>query len=142
MSKNANLRHLYLAIFIAVVSVTGYARTLPHVQLVKRYVQAQQYEHVLEGCKTRPVFAPVSVAGPETECWAATTAAKLEKEPPSVVSLVLNDGLLAAVLSRCKALSTEQRFKSAECAAAGRADTFISLRLPRAIETLKPLTFK
>jgi hypothetical protein len=88
------------------------------------------------------MFAPAAAAGPETECWAATAAAKLRTEPPAVISLVLNDGALDAALSLCKTLSMEKRFNSAECAAAGRADTFISLRLPRTIEKLKPLTFK
>jgi hypothetical protein len=60
----------------------------------------------------------------------------------AVTAPVVNGSALDAALSRCKALSMEQRFKSQECAAAGRADTFISLRLPRTVETLKPLKFK
>lgn len=142
MANTKKIRHFYLGLALAAAAGSGYARTLPHVELVKSYMQPERQEQVLKRCTTRPMFAPAAPAGPETECWAATAAAKLRTEPSAVVSLVLNDGALDAALSRCKALSMEQRFKSAECAAAGRADTFISLRLPRTIETLKPLTFK
>ena len=142
MVRSPKTRHFYLALALTAASATGHAKTLPHLELVKRYLQTGQYDQVLKNCKTRPMFAPTAAAGPETECWAATVAERLKTEPPTTVAMVLNDGALDAALSRCKALSMEQRFKSTECAAASRADTFISVRLPRTIETLKPLTFK
>jgi hypothetical protein len=55
--------------------------------------------------------------------------------------MVLDSAAFDAAFARCKPLGMEQRFKSAECAAVGRADTFISLRLPRLAPALKPVTF-
>jgi hypothetical protein len=136
------MKRLSLGIVLATAATVGLARTLPPVDLVHQYLQNGRYKEVLAACKTRRLIAPAANAGKDLECWAANAANDLEKEPDSVTALVVNGSALDAALTRCKALSMEQRFKSQECAAAGRADTFISLRLPRTVETLKPLKFK
>jgi hypothetical protein len=76
------------------------------------------------------------------ECWAASTASAIDKQPQPVSAMILNESARESTLSRCKSLTVQQRFKSQECEAAIRADTFISLRLPRASRTLKPVEFK
>jgi hypothetical protein len=84
--------------------------------------------------------APVASSGPQLECWAANAASDLQKYPEAVRKFVLDGAALDAVLARCQELAIEQRVKSAECMAAGRADSFIGLRQLRSIDTLKPLT--
>ncbi|KQV30582.1 hypothetical protein ASC93_03820 [Massilia sp. Root335] len=113
---------------------------MPHAEIVAKYVQNSQYKETLARCKTRPISAPAASAGPQLECWAANVASDLQQYPEAIRKLVLDGAALDAALARCQALSMEQRFKSAECMAAGRANTFIELRQPRAVETLKPLT--
>ena len=142
MTRSTKVWRICFALVVGTTASTGHARNMPHAELVKRYLQGTQYKQVLNGCKTVPFSAPAAGAGQELECWAAKVASDLEKEPVAVTSLVLNDAAREAALLRCRALSMEQRSKSAECAAVGYADAFISLRLPRAVDTLKPVTFK
>lgn len=135
-----NLNRIVVAVVLAATASTTFARTLPHADLVSNYLQSNQYKEALAGCKTRPMAAP-AVNCHDLECWAANAANDLQKAPDAVVKFVLSGSALELSLSRCKALSMDQRFKSAECAAAGRADTFISLRLPRMANTLAPVKF-
>jgi hypothetical protein len=131
-----------LALALVAISAISQARTLPHAELVARYMQNDQYKRILASCKSRPMSAPAPGNDQELQCWAANTANDLRQEPGTVSSLVLNSTAFDAASARCKPLSMEQRFKSQECAAVGRADTFISLRLPRLASALKPVTFK
>lgn len=135
------LNQITIALALATAATAGFARNMPHVELVGKYLQHNQYEETLGSCKTRPMAAPAG-NGHEVECWAANAANDLRKEPDAVVKLVLNGPALEVALSRCKALSMEQRFKSVECAAAVHADTFILLRLPRTVDTLTPVKFR
>lgn len=113
---------------------------MPHAEMVARYTQNRQYEETLARCQTRPMSAPVASSDPQLECWAANAANDLQKYPEAVRKFVLDGAALDAALARCHTLAMEQRFKSAECMAAGRADSFIQLRQPRSADTLKPLT--
>lgn len=119
--------------------MAGVSRHLPHAEIVAKYMQNSQYKEALARCKTRPMSAPGASSGPELECWAATAASDLQGYPEATRKFVLDGAALDGALARCQAMSMEQRFKSTECMAAGRADTFIELRLPHAINTLKPL---
>jgi hypothetical protein len=131
------------SLLLAVTAPTGiaHARNIPHAELVKKHLQGGYYKQVVSNCKGPRMTAPAADAGQETECWAAFTASELEKQRQAIRALVLSDGPREATLSRCRALNVEQRYKSKECEAAIRADTFISLRLPRAVSTLKPVKF-
>lgn len=120
--------------------MAGVARHMPHAEMVAKYMQNSQYKETLARCKTRPMSAPSASNGPELECWAANAASDLQSYPEATRKFVLDGPALDAALARCQAMSMEQRFKSTECMAAGRADTFIELRLPRTIDTLKPLS--
>jgi hypothetical protein len=136
-----NVKRISLAIVLAAAATAGEARNLPHFELVSRYLRSGQYTEVLGGCPRYPGFAPAATSGKEVECWAAKAAKDLSNEPEGVIGFVLSGSALDAALSRCKSLSMEQRIRSRECAAANRANTFVSLRLPRTIDTLKPLNF-
>lgn len=131
-----------LFLIVATNATASFSRNLPHVDLVESYFLKEQYKHVLANCKSRTLMSPSTNTGSELTCWAAGTANDLQKEPEAVRTLVLNGAALDAALFRCKALSMEQRVKSLECAAVGQADAFISLRQPRSVNTLKPVTFK
>jgi len=125
---------------ISTTAAAGVARHLPHAELVAKYMQDARYKETLARCKTRPMSAPAASDGPQLECWAANAASDLQNYPEAVRKFVLDGASLDAALTRCQTRSMEQRFKSTECMNAGRADTFIGLRQPRTIETLKPLT--
>lgn len=143
MSKLVNAMGASLMLTLMMTSTaSAYARNIPHADLVKMHVQSGQHKQVLKGCKAPRMTAPAVGAGHELECWAASTANELEKQPKAVSSMVLNDAGRKAALSRCGTLGIEQRIKSPECEAASRADSFISLRLPRTASTLQPVKFK
>jgi hypothetical protein len=136
------ISQIALGIGIATTATVCFSRNLPHADLVAKYLLDEQYKQVLTGCKTRTMIAPAAATGSALACWAAAAASDLQNESQAVQVLVLKDGALDTAFLHCKALSTEQRFKSPECAALGRADTFVALRLPRTVDTLKPVTFK
>jgi hypothetical protein len=128
-----------LTLILAVSSSASSARDLPYANLIANQLSTGSYASTLKGCKNAPFTAPRS-GSPELECWAANTANELSKQPARVRSFVLNASTRAAVLSRCKSLTFDQKLKSEECLAAGHADTFIALRLPRM--SLAPVEFK
>jgi len=76
----------------------------------------------------------------DVECWAVHTAKDLSAVPNDTRELILSTPRLEAALSICQAMSMKNRYESRKCAAAGQADTFISLRLPRM--KLEPVKFK
>lgn len=141
MTKLSKAARICLVLALTATAISANARDIPHAELVKKQMQGEQYKQVLSGCKGVYSIPPAAGAGHELECWAAATANELEKLPPAINAMVLNNGARKAALARCKTLDIEQRFKSKECEAAIRADTFISLRLPRATSTLKPVKF-
>jgi hypothetical protein len=130
------------AIILTFISAASLARDMPHVELVAKYMHDGHSWEKLQGCKSKRMYASANSTGEELNCWAAKAAGDLSKEPSTVINFVLNPSVHDAALRRCAALSFDARFKSKECAAAVRADTFIMLRLPRSVETLKPVTFK
>lgn len=142
MKKIADAKSLCLALALTATAVFANARELPHADLVKKHLQGEHYKQVVGNCKGTYMTAPPASAGREVECWAASTASALDKQPQSISAMILNNSARESTLSRCKSLSVQQRFKSQECEAAMRADTFIALRLPRASRTLKPVEFK
>jgi len=123
-------------------SSTAIARTLPHADLVSKVLKAQQYEAILKNCQGRALYASPSATGNDLNCWVAKAASDLAKNPQAVVQFVFHDAARDAARSSCQSMSMEQRFKSAECANASKAETFIEFRLPRTIESLKPVQFK
>lgn len=131
---------ILLTVLLSAAAVAGVARHMPHAEMVAKFMRNAQYKEVLARCQTSPMFAPVESSGPKLECWAANAASDLQKYSEAVRTFVLDGAALDAAMARCQALSIEQRFKNAECMAAGRADTFVGLRQPRLIDTLKPLT--
>jgi hypothetical protein len=130
------------AMTLTFMSAASFARDMPHVELVAKYMHDGQSSKKLQGCESKRMSASANSTGAELNCWAAKAAGDLSKEPGTVINFVLNPSAHDAALKRCAALGFEARFKSGECAAAGQADTFIMLRLPRSVETLKPVTFK
>lgn len=136
------LNKISVGLILVTTAAASFGGTLPHVELVKQYLESGKYKETLAGCKTRPMSTSASFSSPELQCWAANAASDLQKEPDGVRKLVLDGKAQDLALSRCKALSMEQRFKSVECAAAIHANDFVSFRLPRSIDTLKPVTFK
>lgn len=139
--KPINAARVCLVLILTATAASGNARNLPHAELVKKHLQGGHYKAVLSGCKGLRMTAPPASAGHELECWAAVTANELENQPQAINRMVLNDVAREAALSSCRPLRIEERFKSKDCEAAIRADTFISLRLPRAASTLKPVKF-
>ena len=141
MVKLINTAGICLMLTLTATAASANARDIPHAELVEKHLQGGNYKQVLSGCKGLHMTAPAAGAGHELECWAAATASELEKQPQAISSMILNDAAREAALSRCRTLNIQQRFNSKECEAAIRADTFISLRLPRAASTLKPVKF-
>jgi hypothetical protein len=142
MKKIIDAKRLCLAFALTATAAFTNARELPHADLVKKQLQGGHYKQVVGNCTGTYMTAPPASAGREVECWAASTASAIDKQPQPVSAMILNESARESTLSRCRTLSMEQRFKSTECEAAMRADTFISLRLPRASRTLKPVEFK
>lgn len=133
-----------LIIFAGLLTISSgvIARTLPHDDLVGKVLKSRQYEVTLKSCQGRALYASSSATGDELNCWVAKVASDLAKNPQAIVQLVFDDKARDAARFSCQSLSMEQRFKSVECANAGKAETFIEFRLPRTVESLKPLQFK
>jgi hypothetical protein len=117
-------------------SVALAAKALPQVEKVKAYLSGSKYIDKAASCK-----GTYLTLGADVECWAAHTAKDLSGLPDDTRALVLDDAHdREAILSRCAGKPMEVRMKARECAAAGQADSFISLRLPRM--KLEPLQFR
>jgi hypothetical protein len=127
---------MLLLFLLGLCSYASAARVLPHLDLVKRYLQSPgETSAKVTSCPGTYMSADRD----NIECWAAHTARDLAKLQDDARELVLDSRKQEAVLSKCKAMAMDGRLKSRECAAAGKADTFISLRLPRL--KLEPLKF-
>jgi hypothetical protein len=130
-------KSLILPLLLSTFAPAAFAADLPHAELVAKFVKTQQSPSSLPGC-TGPRMTAPKAAGPEANCWAASTAADLSKLPTAVRSLVLDPAVRGSTLGRCRGLSLKERFASEECAAAGRADSFIAIRLPSIRSSLEP----
>ena len=141
MTKLIKVARICLMLALTATATSANARNIPHAELVKKHLHGGHYKQVLSGCKGLYMTAPAAGADSDLECWASATASELEKQSPAINAMILNDAARKAALSRCKTLNIEQRIKSKECEAAIRADTFISLRLPRTSRTFQPVKF-
>lgn len=102
-------------------------RELPHVEHVKRWLGSGSLNSKVAACK-----GLYMASGDDVECWAAHAARDIKLLPSDTQALILADPPERnAAMARCVGLSIAARLKDRQCAAAGQADTFISLRLPR-----------
>lgn len=131
---------LLSASMIAAFSYSTHAAELPHAALVAKYLQAAQNPKELPGCAETIITAPRS-PGVEANCWAASTASSLAKEPAQTRTFVLDSPSRSAALLRCKSGSYKQYLESSECRAAAQAESFVSLRLPSIKSSLQPVKF-
>lgn len=128
-----------LCILLAVFSSSVLAaHELPNVEMVKKFMQRPDHLTAkVASCKDNHM-----ISGSDHDCWAAHTAKDLLATPKDTQELILSKSKLESAESRCQAMSIKGRFESRECAAAGQADTFISLRLPSIRGKLEPVKFK
>lgn len=138
MKNSLKVKQACLLVAIASTAATGYARSLPHVELVKKLLQGAQYKEVLKECKSIPLAAPIVGADKELECWAAATAKALDKQSPALSSLILNDSARENLISSCSKLAKDEQSENPACATARLANTFIALKSATAMSTPTP----
>ena len=131
------MKKLLFFVLLVCISNTAIAvPELPHLEIVKKYMQSPDaYNAKITSCK-----GIYLMLGDDVECWAVHTAKSMSAEPNDTQKLILSKPKLEAALSKCRAMSMKEQFESRECAAAGQARNFISLRLPRM--KLEPVKFK